>query len=176
MAGSGKTTVKEELIHRGYIAYDTDENGLTLWINKRSGQPAEAKPNIQYGTSRWYETYLWTLQTDKVREKAKQTSGKLVFMCGIPGNWRDVMPIFDRVYCLALGNEPLKQRLLHRANNNYGKASHELRDILGWNKSMAADSEKLGATVIDADRPVEEIIDMILKSLGQEPLPSQLAK
>ena len=44
MSGSGKTTVKEELLRRGCTAYDTDDYGLTVWINKHTGQPAEAKP------------------------------------------------------------------------------------------------------------------------------------
>jgi thymidylate kinase len=166
ISGSGKTTVKDALIRRGYAAYDTDENGLTAWTHKQSGRPAEAKPTIQYGTPKWYATYQWTLQAGKVREKAKHARGELVFMCGVPGNWPDAMPMFDKIFCLSLDDKALRHRLLNRTNNNYGKASHELSDIMGWNKTMAADAERRGAVIIDANRPVEEIVDTILKNLG----------
>jgi broad-specificity NMP kinase len=165
MSGTGKTTVKDELIRRGYTTYDTDDYGLTVWINKQTGQPYESNSNIQYGTPEFYFAFLWTLQTDKVLEKAKHAESECVFMCGVPGNWREVMPMFDIVFCLALDNETLKHRLLNRTNNNYGKAPHELSDIMEWNRTMATEAEGLGAKVIDSSQPVKEVVDTILKNL-----------
>lgn len=162
MSGTGKSTVKEELTHRGYLAYDTDENELTIWTDKHSGQPASSSSAIQQGTPEWYETYLWTLQTEKVRVVANQVTDRPVFMCGIPGNWREAIPMFDMVFCLTLDNESLEHRLTQRTNNDYGKAVHELRDILEWNKSMATDAKNLGAILVDASLPVGDIVDTIL--------------
>jgi hypothetical protein len=86
-------------------------------------------------------------------------------MCGIPGNWQEMVPIFDRIFCLTLDNENLKHRLLNRTNNNYGKAAHELRDIMVWNKTMTTEAEKLGARVIDSSQSVKRVVDSILENL-----------
>jgi len=41
--------------------------------------------------------------------------------------------------------------------------------VVEWEKAMAADAKKPGATIVDANQLVEEIVDTILKNLGREP-------
>ena len=126
VSGVGKTAVMSELIKRGYVAYDTDKNGLSVWLNKQTGKKVEDDAKLQYGTKEWFDAYLWTLLPDKVMSTKEMNPDITIFFCGSPGNALEVSKIFDKIICLNVNGKALKQRVLSR-NSRY---ENELNDIL----------------------------------------------
>jgi thymidylate kinase len=55
----------------------------------------------------------------------------------------------------------LKRRIAGRANE-FGKASEELAAILRWHADYEAAYRRFGAVIIDAARPLGEVVDEIL--------------
>jgi broad-specificity NMP kinase len=163
IAGTGKSSVTKELIKRGYEAHDTDE--YSQWVRYDNGELDDGKSGIPYGTPEFYDTFGWKLEPKIVVDLKVNSGTKTLFLCGSPGNSRELTQMFDKVFTLEVDDETLKHRLATRTDNDYGKAEHELNDILGWKKTFSSDHEALGATVLDATKPVTEVVDAILSGL-----------
>ncbi|MFZ1074990.1 MAG: AAA family ATPase [Minisyncoccia bacterium] len=161
--GAGKTSVQRELTRREYDAQGTDS--LSIWIRRDNREPDNGQSGIQYGTPEWYRTFRWTLEAAVVSRLKKESDDTAVFLCGTPGNAREVAHLFDTVFCLAVDDETLEHRLMSRTGNDYGKAKHQHDDILRWNKTFANDFRALGAVVIDATEPLPKVVDAIVAAL-----------
>jgi thymidylate kinase len=161
--GAGKSSVVRELVERGYAAQDTDS--LSIWIRFDNGEPDNGQSGIPYGTPEWYRTFRWTLEAAVVSRLKKESGDTAVFLCGAPGNTRELAHLFDKVFCLAVDDETLEHRLMSRTGKDYGKAKHEHDDVLRWNKTFADDFRALGAVVIDAAEPLPRVVDAILAAL-----------
>lgn len=159
VSGVGKTTVMEELLRRGFVAYDTDHNGLSDWRGRKDGTSVDESLGLAYGTQEWFDTYIWTLLPEKVLSLRPEGADDITFMCGAPGNAEDVSSNFDIIICLYSDDEVLKGRVLSREARYDG----ELKDILNWNEDFTERFRKLGAVMIDASANTERIVDSILK-------------
>lgn len=61
----------------------------------------------------------------------------------------------------------LRERIASRDADDYGQNPHELAALLEWQQTAAEDYKKLGATLIDASRPVADVADDILAQVGK---------
>lgn len=165
ISGVGKSTIRDELINRGYDAYDTDEGDIANWSNKQTGIKADGPDARQDRTKEWLEQHEWIMSKERILELAGETSNRTVFLCGMASYQEDLRDLFSEVICLELDEENIKHRIVTRTTNNFGKSKDELEDILSWHKSFEEENRKKGALMIDAAKPVEEIVDEILKSL-----------
>ena len=80
-------------------------------------------------------------------------------------NQEDFKHHFTKVFTLHIDDETLKHRLLNRTNNSFGKHPDELALQLQWNKGAVKYSKERSTSLVDATRPVNEVVDTILNSL-----------
>lgn len=150
ISGTGKTTVCEELKKRGYKAVEADEE-IAHYADPKTGLPTEEKIP---------DNWIWN--EEKFKKALQQEGDKPVFICGGAMNQEDFKHHFERVFTLHIDDETLKQRLLSRTNNDFGKKPDELALQLEWNKGAVKYSQERGTTLIDATRPINEVVDDIL--------------
>jgi dephospho-CoA kinase len=164
-SGAGKSAVRKELILRGYEAHDTDENDISSWQNKYTGNIVE-RPLIETDrTNAWYSEHDWNMSRNKIDNLAKQANDKLIFLCGSTSNADEMLGFFNKVYYLSVDKDTLKERLTSRTSNDFGKAPDELNNILGWHMSLEERYKNHGAHLIDATQPINSIVDEILSTL-----------
>lgn len=160
-AGSGKSAIARELFRRNYTAFDTDKvSGLSQWVDSRTGQLATVPNDATFVDLERFHTE-WNAAVLK-RLLSEQSD---VFICG--SSWNDLSfeDLFDHHFVLRVSPETQIHRLQTRTDNNYGKDPRMHGRIIAMEREHVAAAEKLGAIVIDADLPIEKVVDTILAAL-----------
>lgn len=177
ISGSGKTTVRNELRHRGHIAYGTDEDSLAHFYNNDTGEQIRHHVTAEDRTPEWRSHHTWKVERAAVEKLREEAKGKPIFLCGVVSNdTRELWDLFDAVFALTINEETLRHRITTRTNNDHGKNPHEFEELLKWQKTAREDYEKLEAIIVDATKPVETVVDEILNKvidfsqIGQESL------
>jgi hypothetical protein len=147
LSGAGKSSVYEELIHRGYKAISTDR-AWKVHVDPDTGLP---------GPSR-LDNAVWDPQK-AVRELESRESDVL-FICGSSGNRDRFLPYFTKVFNLRIDDDTMRRRLAERTNNDFGKQPEELELMLRLNRSEA---KPAGAIDIDATQPLRLVVDEVLR-------------
>ncbi|MCL2037915.1 AAA family ATPase [Candidatus Saccharibacteria bacterium] len=163
-AGSGKTTVIEELIRRGYEAHDIDD--MADWFNEATGEFAPedlgSTAAERDGIPDFYEKHSWKAHKGKIEELAKSANSKTIFLSGNMSNEEEFVHLANKVFALVIDDDTLRHRLTTRTNNDYGKNPVELQNELGWNIGSADRYAAAGYEVIDATQSLGVVIDKIL--------------
>jgi hypothetical protein len=160
ISGSGKSSVCAALKDQGHRAIDADWEGFNHWVHRLTGEVIVDPPDpVPPG---WLEHFAWRICVDRVRSLAAAASSSVTFLCGSVENEVDVWQYFDRVVCLVADDETIRQRLATRTTNEFGKHPEELAAALGWNKVVGGRYRELGASVIDAARPLAEVVSEVL--------------
>ncbi|HUD06252.1 MAG TPA: AAA family ATPase [Candidatus Saccharimonadales bacterium] len=171
IAGTGKTTVWQELKSRGYEAYDVDESGLAKWQNKETGY-VHPKSSVkkEQRTREFLESHSWNVSRQEVEELAVRAKDKDIFLCGAVTNEIEIRDLFKLVFALMVDNKTLKHRLLTRVGNAWGKQPHELEQTLVWQHDANEAYKKFGDFIIDSSRPINDVVNDILKVVNDEHL------
>lgn len=164
-SGVGKSSVRRELQKRGYEAHDTDENGISSWYHKATGEATERPIDEVDRTNEWYEQHDWNMSRQRIEELTAQAKEKTIFLCGATSNADEMLDLFHQVIYLTVDEVMLQNRLTNRTDNDFGKAPDELSNILGWHRWLEDSYRDKGATMIDAARPLPEVVDDIENSL-----------
>ncbi len=85
-----------------------------------------------------------------------------VFLSGSVDNELDVWDLFTAVVCLVVDDATLRRRLAARPDH-YGKAPDELANILEWNRTCEANYRRFGASIVDASRPLNTVVEDVLR-------------
>lgn len=141
--GAGKTTVREELRRRGFVAYDTDLDNLSHWIDG-----------------------ILRLPPETVLRLAAEVGDRVGFVCGSTGNEGEIWKYFDGVVSLSVSAGVLRQRLIER--QGFGSSGEELRQVLASHQTVDADNARFGAQLVNADRAPAAVVDELLRVLGIE--------
>ncbi len=160
-SGAGKSTVRNELMKRGYEAHDTDEDGLSAWCDNQTLEPVEF-PKAEDRPAGWFEKHDFRLSGERVKQLAERAKTKTIFLCGIPANDKEFREYYDRIICLVIDEETMKQRVAERTTNNFGKSPDELELMLYWHGKMLERYKEWGAVMIDASRPLNEVVDAVI--------------
>ena len=164
ISGAGKSEVRKELQKRGYEAHGTDEDGLAAFYNRSTDKVVITPPNATSRNPRWRLNHAWKVRRDKIEELATKAKDKPIFLCGVVENDNEVWDLFSNVVALVFDEETLKHRIQTRTANDFGQNPHEFEAILGWQKTAKDDYSKLGATIIDATHPIEQVVDSVLEA------------
>jgi uridine kinase len=151
ISGTGKTTVCEELIRRGYKAIDSDE-AFGYYGDPKTGLPTDEKNQLNW---------IWDL--DKVRKLAETSSEDTIFVCGGAMNQDEVKNLFEKKLTLIIDDATLRQRLIGRTNNTFGKHPDDLTRQLEWNKGAVDYAKRIGSIVIDGTNSIDVVVDEILR-------------
>jgi len=166
-SGAGKSTLCALLKTRGELAVDADWEGCSHWADRASGQVVADPPYpVPAG---WLERFAWRISRAEVGSLAARARGKTAFLCGSAENEADVWDLFDLVVCLVVDNETLRDRLLTRTTNAFGKHPEELAAALGANDGAESAYRRLGATIVDGRRPAAEVADAVLAAAARLP-------
>jgi dephospho-CoA kinase len=160
IAGSGKSTVQQELKKRGYDSYDVDEPGIGAAHDKQ-GKIVKV-PDANERSPDWFETHSWRMVDGAIEMLKKRAETGLVFLCGAT-TVNENTGVFDQTICLDIDEATLRKRLAEREGNDFGQSEHELRRILGFYKTATEKYRSQGADIIDATQPVDKVIDDILR-------------
>jgi ribose 1,5-bisphosphokinase PhnN len=161
-SGAGKSTVRAELQRRGYVAYGTDEDGLSRWFDNSSGAEV-VMPSRR--DDDWFAHHTYRLPPDTVRGLATEVGDEVAFVCGTVGNDNEIWDLFTAVVSLSIDAETVRRRLSQRVNG-FGSTEDELQRVLAWHANVDADNAQYGAILIDASPPVAEVVDHLLTKLG----------
>lgn len=169
-SGSGKTTVCNELVRRGYqaihgdrvLAYQGDpETGRpdpeTDGILNRSGHAAncDCMECLAWLDKRW----IWNL--DQVRSLAADRDEQMTFFCGGSRNFSKIIDVFDGVFVLEVDLDVLLRRLEHRPEGEFGAKQSE-RDFTA-RLYRTTEGIPQDGILINTSRPVEQVVDEILE-------------
>lgn len=164
-AGAGKSTICQELKRLEYEAHDIDDNGITAWYDKDTGQQVEWPKVAENRTKAWIQQHEFKMVSAIVKEFAKAAQNKPIFLCGQSIHDHEIWDLFDKTFYLELDKETLKYRLSTRTTNDFGKTSAELAAILEVHDTFREKHAQNGAILIDAHKSPEQIVNQILQKL-----------
>ena len=118
MSGTGKSAVVQELVSRGYEAYDLDSPEWSEWI--------EADPSDELTPGRGRD---WVWRIDRVRSLLSESAGRTLFVSGCAENMAQVFPLIDCVILLSAPVETVMERLRARSLGSYGSTADEQRRV-----------------------------------------------
>jgi len=173
-AGTGKSQVCRVLKERGYEAYDTDDDGLARWQHNKTGfihPKSSVKPEQR--TAEFLAEHSWNVPREHVEELARKAAGRAIFLCGSLANEGQLHDLFAQVFALHVDDETLKHRLATRTTNDWGKQPQELEMTLAHHGRIYAQHEQRGDAIIDATRPLKEVVDDIISKSEHAGKPSQ---
>jgi dephospho-CoA kinase len=156
ISGAGKSSVCEALKARGRVAIDADWAGYSHWVDRVTGAVVRRRPHPV--PPDWRARFGWQISVERVRALAEETRSGTVFLCGSVENEAAVWHSFDRVVCLVVDDDTLRQRLATRTTNDFGKDPEEREAVVAWNRETEAQYRRRGAAVIDATRPLEVVV------------------
>lgn len=159
---SGKSTIAKELTKRGYTAYDTEHNGISAFYNKDTGVYAAGFGQVPERTPEWQEQHEWNMSIDRILEIKKDAKDKLVYLCGGSANANEVRTLCDTTIWLHADEATIRKRVYNPRDHDYGTKPHELELAIRTAIEGEANYIKYGAVVIDATRPIDNVVDKII--------------
>ena len=140
LSGTGKTSVRIELERRGHHAIEADEHFGYY-------EDPTAPVNLKWDKAR-------------VERTLSDLEKEISFVCGGSMNDHEFVHHFGKIFKLYADDETLRRRLV--AREKFQDKPEELEALLAWNRYEASHPD---AIIIDAARPVEEVVDDILAQL-----------
>lgn len=156
--GSGKSTICELLVARGFNAFDSDDIPGLARAEDFDGNPI----TVDWGSFVDYSKIGFNWQ--------QQVLGKFlaehphVFLCGSASNQLQFHRLFDKVFVLSLDRESHEAHLLGR-KSEYGKDPTMLAYLLDEQQKFTEEALRIGAIPIDASRLPDETYDEILEHI-----------
>ncbi len=162
MPSSGKSTIREKLLQKGFTAYGGAEDKLAAFYNNQTDDRVEWV-KAEDRTPEWNRQHTWKIPRKTIEELKHLNKDDVAFLCAVTRNDKtELWDLFDRVIALTIDEETLKYRLATRANNDVGKSEHELRILIERQKTAEDEYRQLGAHLIDATQPVDKVLQDIL--------------
>ena len=163
IGGSGKTTLVEALSRKGNIGVDLDKTGLCFWVNKITGE--KSKYTAGAGPA-WIENHSWKLNVDGLKKRLGEFSSEVNIYVGgkiASSQIKDVFPLFDKVFLLRPSDDVLAHRQSTRTNkeNKFAKSKDEQEHLRVGRIKFEEECLKNGAIIIDADKSVAEITNIV---------------
>lgn len=170
VSASGKSAIAAELTRRGYEAHGVDEEGHADWIDRQSGRavlfPMDGESNVD--SHEWYQQHRWVLSQDRITQLKAQSDSEqhVVYLAGVAEGDDKVWHLFDKVIVLSLDEATMRQRVEQRQGNQFGRTLAEMAGILKWLGGLEETYRGFGAAIIDASKPLKEVVDEVLTVAG----------
>lgn len=166
--GTGKSTIRKELLRRGYKALGGAEDNLAAFYDNETSERIDGWIPADKRTPEWLNSHTWKISRRDLEQLCVSAKNETVYICAVTANdIEELWDLFDKVFALHIDEETLRQRLAERTNNDVGKVSHELEAILSRQKSARQLYESHGAVIIDATKPVNEVVDTIIRETNK---------
>jgi hypothetical protein len=105
----------------------------------------------------------WRVDRELLLPDLEGPENQIQFISGYANNWHDFKDDFDGIFLLEVGQSIIEQRLLNRTSGDWGRKypeelQHAIETVADFNDSI----KQLGATAMNAEAPVDEIVAGIL--------------
>lgn len=151
VSGTGKTTVCDALLRRGFQAIHGDRE-LAYQGDPETGQPTETAD---------HEHHLWDERC--VRALAADDAEPVTFFCGGSRNFPRFLDVFDEVFVLDVDDETLRDRLERRPAGEWGAKAAE-RELVLRLHAAGTDVPHCGV-IVDATATLDEVVTTILETV-----------
>ena len=148
LSGTGKSSVYEELIRRGYKAISTDR----AW--SYSADPDTGLPGGPSG----HDTWVWDQQ--KAVSELESPEPEVLFVCGSSRNRDDFLPYFTKIFNLRIDDDTMRRRLEARTDDDWSLGQEGVELMLRLNR---ADEKPSQAIDVDATQPLNQVVDELLR-------------
>lgn len=158
ISGTGKTSITNALISKGVTAIDIDD--LCHWENKYTGERTGWEPG---SSDEWHASHSWLCDVERLKERlAKERN---IVVSGFASNQREYANLFDKIFLLHATPETIFARIHARLDNDFGKHPAEQKRIMDSRGPLETMMVEKGAVLLDAERPLEEIVTEIQSNL-----------
>lgn len=162
--GSGKSTIQRALTEQGLECYDIDAPTFGGPHNKASGERVVIPPADQRAAN-WFDYHEWRIYPNAFIKLQKESRSKDVVICGVAEADTKIIHLFDKILYLKLNDELLKERLLNRTDNDYGKNSSELTEIMRRKHNLDDRYNSSNSVIIDASLTLNRLTEEILSQI-----------
>lgn len=162
VSGAGKSTALEKLKEMGFPTIGIDETpNLTHWFNKKDRRIIKEKVVLD---RKFIETHEWLCDATLL-QRLLNAENNTVFVAGVAYNQELYLDYFDTIILLQIRPEVLIKRLVTRTTNDFGKETSAQEHVLNWQGVFDSEMLKKGAIPVDAEMPLENVIEQILGSI-----------
>lgn len=158
MAGTGKTSVAEDLRKRGYAAFDADA-GFSYYVEKDTGKRCDHPDEPSF---EWYGRHERVFDEAVLENLFSDYEGEPLFLCCITANQSKYYSEFQKIFLLTADDETVMRRLKMRTNSDFGKHPVDLQRVLSGRSDFDESVKAAGAIVIDSTKPLEQVVGQIL--------------
>jgi len=161
MAGSGKSTICNELERLGYISFAIEDiEGMFNIYHKGTRTFFEGYSNLN---PKDIENAEWLCDTKKLKELVDSQTSEIAFYCGVSSDIDELLPFFDKVLVLKADAKTLNARLTMREGEDNIGNNQSGRDIVldrkgSWEKQM----EEKGSIFVNGNNSPEQVVKEIL--------------
>jgi broad-specificity NMP kinase len=161
IAGTGKSTIVQELNKRGVEAIDLhDIPGLFFW------QDNNTKERVKYSpvhSKDWFDNVDRLCDIDKLKEILSQYNDIIAAGTTSGSNQAEFLSTFDKVILLQSNPETLTRRLETRNNKSgYGKTKAEQEDNVLWQSEFDLLMLSLGAIPVSTEGNIDDVVGEIM--------------
>ena len=147
LSGTGKSSVYDELIRRGYHAISTDR-AWAYHVDPHTGLP---------GGSIHHDNWMWDHQ--KAVSELESAEPEVLFVCGSSRNRDHFLPYFTKVFNLRTDDDTMRRRLQERTDDDWPLGQEGVELMLELNRS---EERPTGAIDIDATQRLDHVVDDLL--------------
>ncbi len=158
VAGTGKSTVAEELARRGYAAFDADA-GFSYYVEKATGERCD---HPQTPSLEWYAKHERVFDEAVLEHIFADYDGEPLFLASITANQSKYYPEFDKIFLLTTDDETVMERLKMRTNSTFGKHPVDMHRVLSGKTDFDETVKNAGAIVIDSTQSLEKVVATII--------------
>jgi hypothetical protein len=152
MSGTGKSSAVQELVMRGYEAYDLDAPEWFEWID---ADPSDALTPA-HGKD-------WVWREDRVRALLSRPEDGTLFISGCAENMKQLFPLIDTIILLSAPLATIIERLATRSPGSYGHVAEERRKVTGLVSTIEPLLRESADSEIDTRRSIPATVDEILR-------------
>lgn len=159
MSGTGKSTIVQELVARGYRAIDTDYDGWSHWIDMDTGLPASPPDTGEYP----WEKLDWVWNKERISALLSVDDSNASIVAGTAINQRKFYHFFNHIVLLSAPVPVILERLANRTGNSYGATPRTRARVLNDIDTVEPLLRAGADYEIDTSRPLAEVVDAVLR-------------
>lgn len=167
LSGTGKSSIASRLRELGHWSVDADDDGMSGWRSKETGEFAPSPP-VDQRPIEWLDQFGWSIDVRRVQELSHRSDGRRVFLLGAVDNEDDVLAFADTVICLVADAETLRRRLTTRRTNDFGRAPGDIEAVLSWLEPYEERHRVIGAVMVDATQPLPIVVAEVIAAASTE--------
>lgn len=163
VSGSGKSEVSRKLKDLGYETHDMDTlKDLCVMVDKKTGLPT---PYDNGNDVEKMEKMYWLYKPEVLKNIIVHQKNETEFYSGWPNNLEEIVSLFTKVIVLSASADTIRQRLLSRTDNGFGK-SVEVQDyILSGKEKMESELKEGDAIIINSERSLNQVVEEVIEKV-----------